>query len=75
MRYLSITKFVFHYIKAICGKASGYIVAPLVFPHRDFIRNYTYNFIMTNKLPLKRNTIYKEDEEKYYTTKGIRIVE
>ena len=70
LKYLSIFRFVFHYIKAICGKLTGYIITPLVFPHRDFIRNYTYNFIMTNGLPLKRNTIHKEDEEKYYTKKG-----
>lgn len=70
MKYLCVFRFVFHYIKAICGKLTGYMITPLVFPHRDFIRNYTYNFIMTNKLPLKRNTIHSEDEEEYYTAKG-----
>jgi hypothetical protein len=30
---------------------------------------------MINKLPLKRNTIKKEDEDKYYTKKGLYIKE
>lgn len=70
MKYLSILVFIWHYIKAILGKLTGYIVTPLVFPHRDWIRNYTWNYILVNKLPLKRSTVKSEDEEKYYTKNG-----
>ena len=70
MKYLSILVFIWHYIKAILGKLTGYIVTPLVFPHRDWIRNYVWNYILVNKLPLKRSTVKSEDNEKYYTKSG-----
>ena len=70
MKYLSIGRFSWHYIKAFCGKASSFVIAPLVFPHRDFINNYVYNYIQINGLKLERSTIYSENEDKYYTKKG-----
>lgn len=70
MKYLSILIFVWHYIKSLSGKVSGFILAPLIFPHRDFIRNYVHNYIKQNNLKLKRSTIYKEDNLKYYTKNG-----
>lgn len=70
MKYISILVFIWHYVKAILGKLTGYIVTPLVFPHRDWIRNYVWNYILVNKLPLKRSTVKSEDEEKYYTKNG-----
>lgn len=70
MKYLNILVFIWHYIKAILGKLTGYAVTPLVFPHRDWIRSYTWNYILVNKLPLKRSTVHSEDNEKYYTKSG-----
>ena len=70
MKYLSILTFAWHYIRATSGKLRGYIITPLVFPHRDWIRNYNYNYMKTNNLPLKRCTIHREDDEKYYTANG-----
>jgi hypothetical protein len=70
MKYLCILRFIVHYLKAIVGKLSGYILTPIIYPHRDWIRNYNYNYMVVNKLPLKRSTIYKEDGEKYYTKSG-----
>jgi hypothetical protein len=40
MKYLSILRFINHYLKAIGGKLSGYIVTPLVFTFRNYINNY-----------------------------------
>ena len=70
MKYLSILRFIVHYLKSGSGKLLGFILIPLIFPHRDWIRNYNYNYMLTNKLPLKRITIHSEDDEKYYTKNG-----
>lgn len=70
MKYMCILVFIWHYIKAITGKLLGYILTPLIFPHRDWIRNYTYNYMLTNTMPLKRSVIHSEDSEKYYTKNG-----
>lgn len=70
MKYLSILKFIGNYLLAILGKLIGYIVTPLVFPHRDWIRNYALNWMQVNGIKCQRSTIHKEDEEKYYTRDG-----
>ena len=70
MKYLSILRFIVHYLKSGSGKLLGFIMTPLVFPHRDWIRNYNYNYMIFNKLLLKRSTIHSEDDEKYYTKNG-----
>jgi hypothetical protein len=70
MKYLSILRFINHYLKAVGGKLLGFILTPLIFPHRDWIRNYNYNYMQINKLPLKRSTIHSEDDEKYYAKNG-----
>ena len=70
MKYLSILKFISNYLLAILGKLIGYIVTPLIFPHRDWIRNYAWNWMQINGIKCQRSTIHKEDEEKYYTKDG-----
>ena len=70
MKYLSILKFIGNYLLAILGKLIGYIVTPLIFPHRDWIRNYAWNWMQVNGIKCQRSTIHKEDEEKYYTRDG-----
>ena len=34
-KYMSILRFIIHYLKAILCKLTGYVVTPLVFQHRD----------------------------------------
>lgn len=70
MKYLTILKFISNYLPAILGKLIGYIVTPLVFPHRDWLRNYVWNWMQVNGIKCLRSTIHKEDEEKYYTKNG-----
>jgi hypothetical protein len=50
MKYLSIYRFVKHYISSILGKLEGFLITPLVFPHRDWIRNYAWNYMRVNGL-------------------------
>lgn len=64
MKYLSILKFISNYLLAILGKLIGYIVTPFIFPHRDWIRNYAWNWMQVNGIKCQRSTIHKEDEEK-----------
>ncbi len=73
MKYLSVLKYIGNYILAILGKLIGYIITPLLFPHRDWIRNYAWNWMQVNGIKCQRSTIHKEDEEKYYTKKGFII--
>lgn len=73
MKYLSILKFISNYLLAILGKLIGYIVTPFIFPHRDWIRNYAWNWMQVNGIKCERSTIHKEDEEKYYTRDGYII--
>ena len=59
-----------NYVLAILGKLSGYVITPLVFPFRDFINHYVFNFIKNNNMKLNRFVIISEDLEKYYLPKG-----
>ena len=70
MKYLSIYRFVKHYISSILGKLEGFLITPLVFPHRDWIRNYAWNYMRVNGIDCFRSTIHSEDDEKYYTKNG-----
>ena len=70
MKYLSIYRFVKHYVSSILGKLGGLVLTPLIFPHRDWIRNYAWNWMQINGIKCERSTIHKEDEEKYYTRDG-----
>ena len=70
MKYLTILKFIVHYILAGLGKLIGYIVTPLVYPHRDWLRNYVWNWMQVNGIKCNRSTILAEDEFKYYTKNG-----
>lgn len=70
MKYLAILKFIVHYILAGLGKLIGYIVTPLVYPHRDWLRNYIWNWMQVNDIKCNRSTIWAEDEFKYYTKNG-----
>ncbi len=70
MKYLSIYRFVKHYISSILGKLEGFLITPLVFPHRDWIRNYAWNYMRVNGIECLRSTIHSEDGTKYYTKNG-----
>lgn len=49
MKYLSIFRFVKHYFNSVLGKLGGLVITPLVFPHRDWIRNYAWNYMRVNR--------------------------
>ena len=70
MKYLSIYRFAKHYISSILGKLGGLVLTPLKFPHRDWIRNYAWNYMRVNGIECERSTIWKEDDTKYYTKNG-----
>ena len=70
MKYLSIYRFVKHYISSILGKLEGLVITPLVFHHRDWIRNYAWNYMKVNWIECFRSTIHSEDDTKYYTKNG-----
>ena len=70
MKYLTILKVIVHYVLAGLGKLAGYIVTPLVYPHRDWLRNYIWNWMQVNGIKCNRSTIWAEDEFKYYTKNG-----
>ena len=70
MKYLTILRVIVHYVLAGLGKLAGYIVTPLVYPHRDWLRNYIWNWMQVNGIKCNRSTIWAEDEFKYYTKNG-----
>ena len=70
MKWLSVGRLIKHYISSILGKLAGYIVTPLVYPHRDWLRNYIWNWMQVNGIKCNRSTIWAEDEFKYYTKNG-----
>lgn len=70
MKYLTVLKVIVHYVLAGLGKLAGYIVTPLVYPHRDWLRNYIWNWMQVNGIKCNRSTIWAEDEFKYYTKNG-----
>ena len=70
MKYLTVLKVIVHYVLAGLGKLIGYIVTPLVYPHRDWLRNYIWNWMQVNGIRCKRSTIHSEDDTKYYTKNG-----
>ena len=66
MKYLTILKVIVHYVLAGLGKLIGYIVTPLVYPHRDWLRNYTWNWMQVNGIRCKRSiarTFIRENED------------
>ena len=70
MKYLTILKVIWHYVLVCLGKLSAYILTPLVYPHRDWLRNYIWNWMQVNDIKCNRSTIWAEDEFKYYTKNG-----
>ena len=70
MKWLSVGRFIKHYVSSIVGKVGGLVLTPLIFPHRDWTRNYAWNYMRVNGIECERSTIWKEDEEKYYTRDG-----
>lgn len=70
MKWLSVGRFIKHYVSSIIGKVRGLVLTPLIFPHRDWIRNYAWNYMRVNGIECERSTIWKEDDEKYYTKNG-----
>ena len=70
MKWLSVGRFIKHYISSISGKIGGLVLTPLIFPHRDWVRNYAWNYMRVNGIECERSTIWKEDDEKYYTKNG-----
>ena len=66
MKYLTILKVIVHYVLAGLGKLIGYIATPLVYPHRDWLRNYTWNWMQVNGIRCKRSiarTFIRENED------------
>ena len=61
MKWLSVLKFIKHYANSILGKMGGLVLTPLIFPHRDWIRNYAWNYMRTNGIECERSTIQKKD--------------
>ena len=70
MKYLTILKLMLHYVIACLGKLLGYVFTPLVYPRRDWLRNYIWNWMQVNGIKCNRSTIWAEDEFKYYTKNG-----
>jgi hypothetical protein len=70
MKYLSIIRYTLNYLIAILGKVLAYVLTPFIFQFKDFVRNYTWNFLLSKGLKIKRSTIFDEDKNKYYTAKG-----
>ena len=70
MKWLSVGGFIKHYVSSIVGKIGGLVITPLIFPHRDWIRNYARNYMRVNGIECFRSTIHSEDDTKYYTKNG-----
>ena len=70
MKWLSVGRFIKHYVSSILGKVVGLVLTPLIFPHRDWLRNYIWNWMQVNDIKCNRSTIWAEDEFKYYTKSG-----
>ena len=70
MKWLSVGRFIKHYVSSIAGKIGGLILTPFIFPHRDWIRNYAWNYMRVNGIECFRSTIHSEDDTKYYTKNG-----
>ena len=70
MKWLSVGRFIKHYVSSIAGKIGGLVLTPLIFPHRDWIRNYAWNYMRVNGIECERSTIHSEDDTKYYTKNG-----
>ena len=70
MKYLTVLKFIVHYVLAGLGKLIGYIATTLVYPYRDWLRNYIWNWMQVNGIKCNRSTIWAEDKFKYYTKNG-----
>lgn len=69
-KYLSVVLFILHYLVSILGKALAYIVTPFVFPFRHSIRNYVYNYFLSNNVYLDRCTVTSLFKSQYQTSKG-----
>ena len=66
MKYLTILKVIVHYVLAGLGKLIGYIVTPLVYPHRDWLRNNIWNWMQVNGIKCNRSiarTFIRENED------------
>ena len=70
MRWLSIYRFAKHYISSILGKLEGFLITPLVFPHRDWIRNYAWNWRQVNGIKCLRSTIHSEDDVELFNARN-----
>lgn len=70
MKYNSVLKFISNLITSVCGKATAYMLSPIIYNYSDWIRNYTWNWMQVNGIRCKRSTIHSEDDEKYYTANG-----
>ena len=66
MKHLIVLKVIVHYILAGLGKLTGYIATPLVYPYRDWLRNYIWNWMQVNGIRCKRSiarTFIRENED------------
>ena len=73
MKYLSIIRYILNYLVAISGKFIAYVLTLCIYPFKDWIRNYSWNFMLSKGFKIDRSTIFSEDTENYYTSKGYII--
>lgn len=70
MKWISVVRMVAVLAGSIVGKVLGFVVTPLVYMKKDWIRNYAWNWMLSRDVKINRSTVYAEDAEKYYTAKG-----
>ena len=66
MKYISVLKFVGNLIVVIYGKATAYVLSPIIYFYSDWIRNYTWNWMQVNGIRCKRSiarTFIRENED------------
>ena len=73
MKQYSVLKFFGNLIVIMCGKATAFVLYPILYFFSDWIRNYSWNWRQVNGIKCLRSTIHSEDSEKYYTKNGYII--
>ena len=69
-KVLAVVRYILGYVTAIVGKALGFVITPIVYKNKDWIRNYAWNWMLSRGIKINRSTVYSEDAERYYTAKG-----
>ena len=66
MKYNSVLKFISNLTTSVCGKATAYVLSPIIYFYSDWIRNYTWNWMQVNGIRCKRSiarTFIRENED------------